>query len=94
VVTLIQRRRISIFFCLFAGIVLFEGVTLATSKAAVESVAIANVTSAAQVFEKLNGHFPTNWSQINQILDLNVINQQSLLKSPAYPLQEHYIFAL
>lgn len=39
-----------------------------------------------------NGQMPTNWSQVGTEIDLDKLNQQTLINSSIYPLQEHYVF--
>ena len=66
---------------------------VAESRRTPEQVAIHAVQMAMQFFAKQHdGQMPTNWSQVETEIDLNKLNQQTLIKSLAYPLQEHYVF--
>ncbi|MGI8966129.1 MAG: hypothetical protein ACR2H1_08605 [Limisphaerales bacterium] len=75
-------------FALIAGV----GRVAANTSGTPESIAIQNVRFALHLFEKSTGSLPTNWVQFEKFFSLEQINERSLKGSPAYPLQEHYVF--
>lgn len=57
-----------------------------------EEVTLMQIALAIGASEAATGTTPTNWAQLGRILNIEVEQQRSLLKSPAFPLQKHYIF--
>ena len=64
----------------------------ATSRMTPEQLAVRKLATAARAYSQNNaGQSPTNWSQLEQILDVNLINH-SLERSSAFPIQSNYVF--
>ena len=65
----------------------------ANTTATTESIAVQVVGRAIRDYKKLHeGISPTNWSQLSEVVDLGKLNSQTLGKSPAYPLEQNYVF--
>jgi hypothetical protein len=58
-----------------------------------ESVAVQNIRSAMEGYAELNtGQYPTNWSQVDEQLDLDQINRKLRFQKESCPIQAHYVF--
>jgi len=81
-------------FVILASIVLLvSNKAHAAGKWTSEQAAMNNIVSAMRLFVDINhGAFPTNWFEVNSVIDLNQLNEQVLAKSSVFPLQEHYSF--
>ena len=67
--------------------------SLAKTTSTPEAIAIQVVVRSIRIFQQNhNGQTPTNWNQLVNVLDIGQLNQQTLANSPAYPIEENYIF--
>ena len=78
-----------------AHLALGQNHATARSEMTSEQVAIHAIQVALEAFEVEHpGQKATNWSQIGSYVDLAKLDEQTLVNSPALPIQDHYSFAL
>ena len=65
----------------------------ATTKTTAEATAVRSIQLAIKIFvSQHDGQFPTNWAQLGAYIHIDDLNEQTLIRSSAYPIQEHYVF--